>query len=111
MRSGSAQARESWDGLEAGWSIMGHWAVTVDLQERGHAFVDHSNLVPDMEIVTKFYAKESQISGSTKGLTFLNELRKCEFPIKELVKILVVHFLKNTQSRSKIEISYPSLRT
>lgn len=73
---------------------MGHWAVTVDLQERGSAFVDHSNLVPDMQPVTKFYAKESQKSGSTKGVIFINELRKCKFLIEELVKILVVHFLK-----------------
>ena len=50
--------------------------------------------------------------GSTKDLMFLNEQRNCQFRIKELVKILVVHFffLKNTHIRSKNEISFPTFR-
>jgi hypothetical protein len=73
------QARESLDGLEAGWRIMGHWGVTVDLTERGHVIVDLTErghvivdlterghvivdlkyLVPGMELVTRFYWKEN----------------------------------------------------
>jgi len=63
---GILQARESLHGLEAGWRIMGHWAVTVDLTERGHVIVDLTYLVPGM--VTNFCAKENEKLGSTKSL-------------------------------------------
>ena len=45
---------------------MGHWAVTVDLTERGHVIVDLTYLVPGM--VTNFCAKENEKLGSTKSL-------------------------------------------
>ena len=89
---------------------MGHWAVTADRTERRHVIVDLTYLVPGMELVTKFCVKENEKLGSTKSLMFLNETRNCQFRIKELVKILFVHFLKNTRVRSKNEISFPTLR-
>ena len=72
--------------------------------------VDFTYLVPGMGLVTKFCANEHEKLGSAKDAIFLNELRYCQFRIKESVKILIVHFLKNTQIRSKNEISFPTLR-
>ena len=89
---------------------MCRWAGTVDLTERRHVVVDLMYLVPGMELVTKFYAKENEKLGLTEGLMFLDESRNCKFRTKELVKILVVHFSKNKQIRSKNEISFPNLR-
>jgi len=88
---------------------MVHRAVTVDRTERRHVILDLTYLVQGMGLVTRFCAKENEKLGSTKGLMLLNEMRNCQFRIKELVKILVVHFLKNTQIRSKNEISFPTV--
>jgi hypothetical protein len=45
---------------------MGHWDIKVDCAERRHVIVGITYLVPGVELVTKFCAKENEKIGFNK---------------------------------------------